>query len=104
MNEVDFTSSPARYAKGKIAIRCKHVGPYKTGSMKLAEAVGGRWTNREGAYILSSKAARDMHILAYAGWHGFAGWFHGQKPTFNHPVYGEMSRREAVKIAERDLL
>jgi hypothetical protein len=105
LNQLDFTSSPARYAKGKTAIRCASGGTiYSTPSMRLAEALGGRWTNREKAYILSPKAARDMHILTFAGWRGSAAVYRGEPSWFSHPIHGTMDRRNAVKIAERDCL
>lgn len=58
MSDLAPTFNQARYAKGKIAVHCPSDGSgYKTRAMRLADAHGGRWSNREKAYIMSPAAA-----------------------------------------------
>jgi hypothetical protein len=66
----DYTIGPARYAKGKMAIRCKSDGSgWKTRAMTLAERLAnGRYSGRENAYILSPAAAKRFERLYAEGW------------------------------------
>jgi hypothetical protein len=54
-----YTVSPARYAKGKLAIHCKPDGTgYKTlAALIISQMKGVRYSNRERAYIVSSRCA-----------------------------------------------
>lgn len=57
-----YTISPARYAKGKLALHCK---PDGTGWKTLAALIidrmkGVRYSNRERAYIISPTCARKF--------------------------------------------
>jgi hypothetical protein len=71
-----YTIQPARYAKGRhgagmCCIICTPNGSgYKTRAMRLAEArgVGGRFSHREGGYIVSQTAAGTFRKLYNAGW------------------------------------
>jgi len=58
---------PARYAKGQMAARCPSSDGYKTRAGRLAEHLRGRYSNREGAYILSPSKARRLLELFEAG-------------------------------------
>lgn len=62
----EYHASPARYAKGMMKITTPSRDGYKTRAARLAEAVArGRWTNREGAYVLSpAAAARFVKLYA----------------------------------------
>lgn len=61
----DFHIHPARYAKGKALIQTPSPDGWKTRAARLAEAVGGRWTNREGGYIVSpAQAERFQRLFA----------------------------------------
>ena len=63
--------SNARYAKGKTAVRIQSDGTgWKTRAQRLASAkgIGGRWSNREKAYIMSQTAAQKLLRLFLAGW------------------------------------
>jgi alkylated DNA nucleotide flippase Atl1 len=62
------TAYPARYAKGKLAVTAPGVGGFKSDAALLAEALGGRWSNRERAYIMSPAAYRRLVALMAAGW------------------------------------
>jgi hypothetical protein len=54
----EFTISAARYAQNKIAIRCPSDGTgMKTRAARLCEGLGGKWTHRCEAHILSTAAA-----------------------------------------------
>lgn len=74
----DFTITPARYAKGKMLIRCPSDGSgMKTRAMCLASAkgIGGRWTNRSGGYVVSKPAAERFQRLYAEGYD--ASWWDG---------------------------
>lgn len=65
----DFTITPARYAKGKMAVRCPSGNGYKTRAARLAEAIArGRYTGRERAYIMGPKSAEKFQRLYAEGW------------------------------------
>ena len=61
------TTSPARYAKGQVAVRCPSSDGYKTRAARLAEHVGGRYSNREYAYIMSPTKAEKLLRLHAEG-------------------------------------
>jgi hypothetical protein len=67
-----YTIAPAKYAKRMMAIRCTPDGTgFKTRAARLAEVLArGRWSNREGAYILSSAAAARFEKLYSEGYDG----------------------------------
>jgi hypothetical protein len=52
---------PARYAKKSISVSTENSATFKTRVQRLAEAHGGKWSNREKAYILPA-AKRDTLI------------------------------------------
>lgn len=59
MSTPEYTIASARYAKGMLAVSCPSTDGYKTRAARLCEHVGGRWSNRESAYIMSpAKVAR----------------------------------------------
>lgn len=67
-----LTITPARYAKGKMSAQCSGDGSgFKDREQRLCEAIGGRWSNRCHSYILSRAQARDVLILAAAGWDAY---------------------------------
>ena len=69
----NYEIRPARYAKGKLAIHCHSANDgwgWKTDSMRLAEVVGGRYSGRENAYIVSPAAAESFRQLHAEGWTG----------------------------------
>jgi hypothetical protein len=69
MTEAAYTISPARYSKGKMAVRCPGNGGYKTRACYLAERLSNhRYTNRERAYIMSATAAKRFEKLYAEGW------------------------------------
>jgi hypothetical protein len=64
-----YTITRARYAKGKYAISNFSDGSgIKTRAACLAAALGGRYTNRERAYIVSPGQAQRFHELYQEGW------------------------------------
>lgn len=66
---MEYSISPARYAKGKMAVRCPSSTGWKTRAARLAEAIArGRYTGREGAYIMSPAAAIRFERLFLDGW------------------------------------
>jgi len=70
--EQPYTIAPAKYAKRMMAIRCTPDGTgFKTRAARLAEVVArGRYSNREGAYILSRAAAARFEKLYLEGYDG----------------------------------
>jgi len=70
----DPTFSHARYAKGKISVRCPSDGTgNKTRAMRLANALRGSWSNREKAYIMTPGAAVKLKRAYDAGQDAFLG-------------------------------
>lgn len=66
---MDYTVSPARYAKGKMAVRCPSKDGWKSRAARLAGAIArGRYTGRERAYIMSPTAAAKFERLFLEGW------------------------------------
>lgn len=65
----DYTISPARYAKNMMAVRTPSTDGWKTRAARLAENLArGRYTNREGAYLMSRTAAEKFKRLYAEGW------------------------------------
>lgn len=62
-----YTAEPARYAKGKVAVRPASTGGFRSDASRLAEAVGGRWSNRERAYIMSEAQLRKVDTYLRQG-------------------------------------
>ena len=67
MHDIPPKILPARYAKGQMAARCPSNDGFKTRAARLAEHLRGRYSNREGAYILSPAKARKLQELYAAG-------------------------------------
>ena len=61
------TITPARYAKGKVAVHVSSDGMFRNRASCLAEGVGGKWSNRCGAYIMSPSAAERLHAYYMRG-------------------------------------
>jgi hypothetical protein len=64
----DYTISRARYAKGSIALRAPSGDGFKTRAAYLAEALKGRWSNREHAYIMAASKEAKFRRLYDEGW------------------------------------
>jgi len=58
----------ARYAKRQVLIKCPSVDGFKTRAARLAEALKGRYTNRERGYIMSEAKAEKLMRLYLDGW------------------------------------
>lgn len=64
-----YTHGRARYAKGMVALRVHDsVGGFMGRAARLAQALKGRWSGREHAYILSPSKLRRFEELYAAGW------------------------------------
>lgn len=64
-----YTITPARYAKGMKLVRCTPDGSgFKTRAMRLCDFMRGRWTNREGGYVMSPTKATRFERAYKAGW------------------------------------
>lgn len=68
MSETDYSTHPARYAKGQLLIRCPSTTGYKTRAARLIEGLKGRWTNREHGYVLSPTKLTRFEKLYAEGW------------------------------------
>lgn len=82
----DFIISRARYAKNSIALRAPSENGYKSRAARLAEALGGRWSNRESSYIMPATREaryRDLYEKGYDG-HPFTGKL--EAPKAEEPI------------------
>lgn len=70
MIDMRYTISQARYAKNSIAVHCESDGGFKTREARVVEAMNGRWSNREKAYIMAASKEQRLHQLIAAGWDG----------------------------------
>lgn len=65
----EITITPARYAKNQVAVRCaSDSSGYKTRAMRLCDALRGRWSNREHAYIMSERKVERLQRLHANGY------------------------------------
>lgn len=66
---MEYSITPARYAKGKMAVRCPSPDGMKTRAARLAGAVcHHRFTGREGAYIMSPSQVQRFEALYLQGY------------------------------------
>ena len=64
MSDIGFKVHKARYAKGMVAVCPLDSRRGLKGRVsRLAEHLRGRWSNREGAYIMSEAKARKLQVL-----------------------------------------
>ena len=63
-----WSFSPARYATRQVAFRAEGPDGLKSPSAYMAGALGGKYSNREGAYILSLAKARILRSALEKGW------------------------------------
>lgn len=63
-----YRISQARYAKGQVIVRLdRDETGMKNRQGRLAEALRGRWTGREGGYIMSAAKARKFERYVAEG-------------------------------------
>lgn len=68
MSNAAYALTPARYAKKSMALRVHDsVQGMKGRASRLADALNGRWSNREHAYILSETKAAKFVALYESG-------------------------------------
>lgn len=70
IDDLTVSISRARYAKNSIAVHCPSDGGFKTREMRVVEALNGRWSNRERAYILAATKEPRLRQLLADGWDG----------------------------------
>lgn len=59
--------------RGRAVIHAGNNGIYKTRAAYVAEALGGRWSNRADGYVMASRSRADAAArLLAAGWSGCA--------------------------------
>lgn len=63
MNPFTYTAGPARYAKGKIAVACPSDDMFKTAAAFVATDVGGSFSHREKAYLMSPRQFEKFELL-----------------------------------------
>lgn len=69
MTTPDYIIMPASYSKGKLAVRCPSATGFKTRAGRLAQVIArGRYTGREGAYIMGPRSAEKFERLYAEGW------------------------------------
>ena len=97
-----LTVTPARYAKGKMAARPLGDGSgFKDREQRLCEAIGGKWSGRCKAYIMSQAQARDLLILAAAGWDAYVIFRREDGADFKHPdlpCTSSFTRKQALAL------
>ncbi len=97
-----LTVTPARYAKGKMAARPSVDGSgFKNSEHRLCEAIGGKWSGRCKAYIVSPAQARDLLILAAAGWDAYVVFRQEDGEDFTHrdlPIDSRYTRKQALAL------
>ncbi|KFL31722.1 hypothetical protein JP75_06515 [Devosia riboflavina] len=65
----DYSVSPARYAKGMLAVKCPSPNGYKTRAARLiGDGLKCRWSNRERAYIVPPTKLARFEVLFAEGW------------------------------------
>ena len=65
----DYTVTPARYAKSMMLVKSPPSDGFKTRAARLAEAIAhGRYTHREGGYVMTKPAAARFEKLYAEGW------------------------------------
>ena len=57
----------ARYAKGKVLVQAPSTDGWATRASRVAEGVGGKYTNREKGFIMSPKQAERFHQMVRHG-------------------------------------
>lgn len=60
--------SPAKYAKNSVAVQTKSVQGFKSRAARLTEALKGRYSGRERAYIMSKAKAAKLQKMLDEGW------------------------------------
>lgn len=68
MESLGYTVTPARYAKGQMAVRLPDGDGYKTRAERLLCALNFRYTNRCRAFIGSPSKVRRFEQLYADGW------------------------------------
>jgi hypothetical protein len=79
--EMPYTITPARYAKGMMCVRPNdeinhsEYMTFKGRASRLCDHLRGRWTHRDGGYIMSPTKAARFEKLYAEGWsaHSFSG-------------------------------
>jgi tail lysozyme len=84
----EYAAIPARYAKNKMLVRSDDGSGFKTRAAYLAEALGGRWSNRESGYVMSRAAVTKLEQLYAAGFNADVRIFNDQPVTFYHRERG----------------
>lgn len=94
-----FTIQKARYSKNMMAVRTPSGTSYKTRASYLAEALAnGRYSGREGAYIMSPRRAALFEHLYYLDWNAYASSHQLYHPDRPNTTY---SAREADALYNR---
>lgn len=69
MTDYEYTVSPARYAKGKLIVRCPSADGFKTRAARLiGDGLHARWTHRERGYIASPAMVAKFERMFAEGW------------------------------------
>jgi hypothetical protein len=96
-----YSITDARYAKGKKVVRTPSNTGYKTRAAYLVEALGGRWVNRGGGYVVSPAAADKFERLYRAGFDARIRLFRDSPASFYHTERGldGLSASDALRLA-----
>lgn len=97
-----FRCTPAKCANA-MALHLESDGSgMKTRAMWLAEALNGRWTGRDKAYLLSPRRAALWRRLYLAGFDACIWMFVGpERKLFQFEGHEDMTEREAVALLNK---
>lgn len=97
-----YTCSPARYARGKVALRIAPDGEFKSRGQRLAsDGLNARWSNRCRAYLMSPTRAELWLRLYQRGFDCAIRWTRRDPPFFTLEGHSRMSEREARAFVSR---
>lgn len=98
-----FEVRDARYAEKQKAVHCTFDNSgFKTRAMRLCEALNGRYSNRERAYIMSARKAERLVSLFEAGYD--AGFLSRELIAPKGTMRNKQTRTLTLTEAEIDLL
>lgn len=96
-----MTINPARYCKDSLCCTPEDSrGGMKNKESWLLESLNGRYSHREGGYIVPASKEKVLRKMLEMGWKGKPRFFPGQKSVFISPEGEEFSYGQAKKKME----
>jgi hypothetical protein len=87
-----------------LLVRVSNDTGFKSRAERLIESLGGRWTNRESGYVMSSAAVAKLEKLHAAGFDADIRYFADSPIAFSHRGrrLNDLSAAEALRLADQD--